>query len=589
METMKKLFSTVLCSAFCLAALAQTATFSSFTYQGRDARFDKQMDLRTQYLNPIISGYYPDPSVVRVGDTYWLVSSTFGYFPGVPLFKSRNLVNWTQVGNVLDRQSQLNLKNADVSGGIFAPQISYNPKNKTYYVTTMNMSTYQVFYVKSKNPEAGWSDPIQMKRGGMDTSFMFDNNGRAWVVYCTRPFDNNAPAGMSAIHLNEFDWRNDSIKSETWELTTGSGCMEQSQWIEGPHLYHIGKYYYLMCAEGGTGRAHSEVIFRSKKVTGPYESYSGNPILTQRDLSDTDCTEPVSSAGHADLVQAKDGSWWAVFLACRPYGDDLYNTGRETFLLPVIWKDGWPIILEHEKAVPTVVNRNDSDPAVAAIAKSTDIATPGSVSLRQPPTTGDFTFTDSFRTAELGPEWLYLRNPDMSKYNFADSGLPNNAIADGHKGRALQITPTTATLSGKDSPSCVFFRQKNTCFTAETELTFEPTDSAISGITVFQSDKNHLVLGKTLLDGKPAIALLKTENGIQTMIGSAFLSSKTIRLRIDGDGRYYSFSYATPSPLGECWGEVQTIARGVDCSCLSTKLSGGFVGTTIGLYVSLKW
>ena len=560
----KKIFSFLIASMGILVAHAQTATFSSFTYTGRDSRFNVRIDPKTQYLNPIISGYYPDPTILHVGDTYWLANSSFGYFPGVPLFKSKDLMNWTQVGSILNRPSQLNLKNADIAtGGIYAPHLSYNPKNKTYYMTTMNMSTFQVFYVTSKNPEKGWSEPVQMKYGGMDTSFLFDKDGKAWVVYNTRPFDKNLPPSVMAIHMNEFDWRNDSIKPQTWELATTSGAMNPSVWIEGPHLYHIGKYYYLMCAEGGTGHTHSEVIFRSKKITGPYESFNGNPILTQRDLSDTANDNPVCCAGHADLVHTKEGKWFVVFLGCRPYEFDTYNTGRETFLLPVTWKDGLPIILEKGKRVPTVVN----PPSTRS---TSSVSFPETLPQLQPPTTGNFTFTDDFKNG-IGPEWLYLRNPEKSNYKTS---------------KGISITPTSATLSGKDSPSAIFFRQKNTDFTAETVLTFIPKDSAIAGITAFQNEKNHLVLGKTLLGGKPAIVLTMTKDGKTNVIASTLLSdtkaSKPIKLRIDGDDRYYSFSYAVDN------GEVLTLSKGVDCKCLSTIYSGGFVGTTLGLYTSLK-
>lgn len=533
-----------------LPAFGQTAKFGSFSYEGRDARFDKSVDSRSQYLNPIVSGFYPDPTVLRVGDTYWLANSTFGYFPGVPLFKSKDLVNWQQVGNVLDRPSQLNLKESDVSGGVFAPHLSYNPKNKTYYMTTMSGGV--VFYVKSKDPEQGWSEPVRMKYGGMDTSFFFDKDGRAWVVYCASPFDQSINKdGRTAIHMNEFDWRGDSIKAKTWELTTGSKAMEKPRWTEGPHIYKVGKYYYLVCAEGGTEQLHSEVVFRSKSITGPYEDYDGNPILTQRDLSDTGRADPVSCTGHGDMVQAKDGKWWAVFLGCRPYEHDLYNTGRETFLLPVTWKDGWPVILPKGEPVPTVVSKEGLMPEGENM------------------NTGNIRYTEDFKAQKLGPQWIFLRNPEMSDYKVGDG---------------LTVTPTAATLSGKESPSCAFFRQKNTSFTAETELTFTPTGNAVAGITVFQSDKNHLVLGKTLVGGSPAITLTMTDNGITKVIGSARLTETgaSVRLRIDGDGRYYSFAYAAEN------GGWHTVAQGVDCQCLSKTYSGGFVGTTIGLYASLK-
>jgi len=330
------------------AVNAQTAHFRYFKYQGQDARFEKYIAPSRQYFNPIISGYYPDPSVCKVGDIYYLVNSSFAYFPGIPIFKSKDLVNWEQIGHVLDRQSQLKLDGQAVSDGIFAPQISYNPSNQTFYVTTMNMGERSVFYVKSKNPSKGWSDPVKMKHGGMDTSFFFDTDGKAYVVYNTRPFGGQKYEGQMAIHMNEFDWKGDSVKLATFELTTGSKCVDKPVWIEGPHLYKVGKYYYLMCAENGTGYQHSEVIFRSKSLLGKWEECPYNPILTQRDLPQ-DRTEPVTSTGHADLIQTSKNEWWATFLGCRPYSQDYYNTGRETFLMPVKWKKGWPVILDKPK------------------------------------------------------------------------------------------------------------------------------------------------------------------------------------------------------------------------------------------------
>lgn len=536
---------------------AQTAHFSYFKYEGKDTRFEKNVDAKKQYLNPVVSGFYPDPSVCRVGDTYWLVNSTFGYFPGVPIFKSHDLVNWKQVGHVLDRESQLPLKGADISkGGIYAPQISYNPKNKTYYMTTMNMTTFQVFYVKSKNPEKGWSDPVQMKRGGMDTSFFFDTDGKAYVVYNTRPNGGAKYEGQTAIHMNEFDWKADSIKSKTYELTTGSNCVEKPVCIEGPHLYKVGKYYYLMCAEQGTEFNHSEVIFRSKSIFGPWENCPYNPILTQRDLSNRQRQDAVTSTGHADLVQTKEGDWWAVFLGCRPYKidsstwqPDFYNTGRETFLLPVTWKDGWPVILENGKAVPTVVNKK----------------------LEECPL-GNIAFMDKFDTDRLDLRWIFLRNPNMSNYDWK-------------LGTGITLKADTTNIYGKESPTAILCRQKNMAFSAETEVNFIPrSEGELAGLVVFQNEQNNFVIGVTLLDGKPSLTLVRTEGGMQVLLASVALPNNhaPVRLKVDADGRSYSFYYALAD------GSWQTLAKGCDGQNLSTKISGGFVGSTIGLYATTK-
>lgn len=541
---------------------AQTAHFSMFSYQGHDERFNVKINPKTQYLNPVVSGYYPDPSILRVGDTYWLANSTFGYFPGVPLFKSHDLVNWKQVGNVLDRPSQLKLNHTNINtGGIYAPQLSYNPKNKTYYMTTMNMSTYDVFYVKSKDPEKGWSDPVHMKYGGMDTSFFFDKNGKAYVVYNAGPFAGSKYDGQTAIHMNEFDWKHDSIMPKTYELTTGSTCIKNPKCIEGPHLLRVGKYYYLLAAEGGTEHGHSEVVFRSRKVTGPYEEFAGNPIITQRDLTDNDRPDMVTNTGHVSMVKDKKGQWWAAFLGCRPYESDdkgyppyygeLFNTGRETFLLPVTWKDGWPVILEHGKAVPTVVNKEGLT---------------GDESTRP---TGNYKYTDNFTSTKPDFQWLFINNPDMKNYKF---------------GNGLDLTPVAYDLSDKAQPTALLFRQKNTSFTVETSLTFAPENTSIAGLALMQNEKNNVVVGKTLVSGKQSVVICMNNQGNKSIIASSALSQPdaSLRLKVVGDGRYYSFSYAEGN------GSWQTLAKGVDCSNLSTPIAGGFAGVTIGPYASLK-
>lgn len=475
------------------------------------------------------------------------------------MFKSHDLVSWKQVGSVLDRNSQLDLSTAEINtGGVYAPQISYNPKNKTYYMTTMNMSKFDVFYVKSTNPEKGWSEPIHMKHGGMDTSFFFDKDGKAYVVYNAQPFAGAKYPGQTAIHMNEFDWKADSIKGKTWELTTGSSCMENPICIEGPHLYRVGKYYYLMAAEGGTENGHSEVIFRSKSLTGQWEEYPSNPILTQRNLKEELRQDKVTCTGHADLVQAQDGKWWAVFLGCRPYrGDDsdpapyyadLFNTGRETFLLPVTWKDGWPIILEPGKAVPTVVDK--------ANLQSTEAERP----------TGNYAFRDDFTSTALNPQWMYLRNPVANNYQT---------------GNGLTLTPSEATLSEIKQPTALLFRQKNTSFTVETAMSYTPENTSIAGLALMQNEKNHVIFGKTLINGEPRLVLSLTAKGTTVTAASVKDNATTVTLKVEGNGRFYTFLYKRTD------GNWQTLATGVDCAFLSTPRAGGFAGVTVGPYTSL--
>ena len=574
---MKKLLFAACMACTMTAATAQEANYTYFKYAGHDARFEKQVDPQTQYLNPILAGFYPDPSICRVGDTFYLVNSSFSFFPGVPIFESKDLVNWSQLGHVLDRPSQLPLDGQGVSQGIFAPDIKYNPKNKTFYMITTSLRIGN-FFVKTQDPRKGWSEPVRLPQiDGIDPSFFFDNDGTAYIVHNGPVEGGHDYEGQRAIRILRFDVKGDSIitagtpDGRGWKqiLRGGTHVEKRPIWIEGPHLYRIGKYYYLMCAEGGTGDWHSEVVLRAPlkaDITDPavWEECPYNPILTQRTGLDPQRPDIVTSTGHADLVEDQNGQWWAVFLGCRAYEGPFYNTGRDTYLLPVTWKDGWPIILERGKAMPTVVTK----PVVAANkkktnAKKTNVATAGPA---QPAlTTGNFSYEDRFDTPQLAQRWLFLRNPA----DFYTTG------------HGLTLRPQTVNIGQREAPSAVFCRQQHTTFEAETELTFQPrTAKELAGMALLQNEDYHFVLGKTMLNGRPAVVLTRAEKQ-RVVVGSAFIdNNKPLRLKIAGDGRYYSFYYAVGN------GSWQTLAAGVDAVNLSTSRSGGFIGACIGLYAT---
>ena len=548
---MKKL---LLSAAMLLASMgsqAQTATFKYFKYDGNDARFDKKYDPSSQYLNPVLAGFYPDPSMCRVGDTYYLVNSSFSFFPGVPIFTSKDLVNWKQLGHVLDRESQLPLDNQKVSGGIFAPAITYNPKNKTFYMITTNVGRGN-FFVKTQDPAKGWSEPIYLKEvGGIDPSFFFDKDGKGYIVNNDEPVGGHDYEGQRSIFIHEFDVKNDKVVGEQKEILRGGTHVDKNPiWIEGPHLFRVGKYYYLMCAEGGTCEWHSEVILRAKNPMGPWEEFGGNPILTQRTGLDPNRQDIVTSAGHADIVQTKKGDWWAVFLGCRPYEGDFYNTGRDTYLLPVTWKDGWPVILEKNTAIPTVNDKADIIPTADKTL-----------------TTGNFGYTDRFDSQTLDIRWMFLRNP--SEFFRLDNGLV--------------INPKPVSITERKSPSAVFCRPQHTVFSAETQVDFTPgSDKDFAGFTLLQNEEYNFTFGKTLLGGRPAVVLTRAEKD-RVVVGSAFITGNApVKLKIEGRGRYYDFYYAEQ---GKEW---QLIARGVDAVNLSTSRSTGFIGACIGLYATSK-
>ncbi len=541
----------------CSPKLYDTPVFAYFNYTGHDQRYDVEFNPATQYLNPILSGCAPDPSICRKGDDYYLANSSFAYYPGIPIWHSRDLVNWQQVGYALNRPEQLNIKEGlRISAGIYAPDLKYNPANDTFYLIVTGVGCGGNFFMKTSDPAQGWSDPIALPEvGGIDPSFLFDTDGKAYIV------NNDAPAytaeydGHRAIWIREFDTATDRVCSPATVLVDkGVHPDEKPIWIEGPHLYHIGDHYYLMSAEGGTGDWHSEVIFRSDSPMGPFEPCTTNPILTQRTLPHNRLN-PVTSAGHADLVQDGDGQWWAVFLGCCTYeGDEYYNTGRSTFLLPVTWNDEQPVILPDGEPIPTVVDKANLTPQS---------------SLR----TGNGTYAEDF-TAEkqLDLGWFFLRTPLTSWYSFLADGI------------AIKAQPVA--LSEERQPAMICRWLKHDTFEAETSVRFTPqSNHSFAGLACFQNEHAYYTVGKTIdAEGQTAVKLISsTKEGVKVIATASLPGVKanaTLYLRVEAQGSRYQFYYALKR------GTWTAIGEPMDGKVLSTKYAGGFTGAVIGLYAS---
>ena len=363
-------------------------------------------NIQGQIRNPILPGFYPDPSICRVNKDYYLVTSSFAYFPGVPIFHSTDLVHWKQIGHVLDRPSQLNLNGQGISDGIFAPTIRYY-KGIFYMITTASGGVGN-FFVTAKNPSGPWSDPILLNEiMGIDPSFFFDENGKAYITNCgPGPHNPKAWDANCAIWLQEFDLKSQKLIGPRKAIKTALDSVKKtSTWIEAPHIYKNKGYYYLIAAEGGTGIDHAVTVYRSKDIWGPYEAGTENPILTQHNLP-ADRPNPITCSGHADFVQTPNKEWVSVFLACQPYSDDYYNTGRQTFFLPVDWKGEWPKLLEKEKVVPIEV-------------KSPLKERKGKISF------ADYSanWRDDFDNPNLKLDWNFIRTPNEKWYDLKDKNL----------------------------------------------------------------------------------------------------------------------------------------------------------------------
>jgi xylan 1,4-beta-xylosidase len=439
--------------------------FHSFSYAGRDSALEAPLG-PGEYRNPVLAGFYPDPDVCRVGGDYYLVNSSFAYFPGIPVFHSRDLVNWTQIGNAIDRPSQLNYDGIGVSRGIFAPGLSHH--GDLFYLVCTFVDAGGNFLVTARDPAGPWSDPTWLGYDGIDPSLFFDDDGRAWLVSNgAPPGDRPLYDGHRAIWIQEFDPVGRKLLGARKVIVDGGVDIERHPaWIEGPHLFRKDGWYYLICAEGGTSENHSEVVFRGKSVTGPYSPGPANPILTQRTLPDSR-KDPVTSTGHAEFVQAPDGGWWSVFLGCRPYEAGLYNTGRETFMLPVTWVDGWPSVLAAGEPVPYRVRG------------------PGGVGLYPHPAvplSGNFKSTDTFEGPALSPAWVMLRRPQGQWWSVGGPGH-------------LTLLPGHEMLSGRGNPSFLGRRVQHARFEASTRLDVPSASGVSAGLAVFQNEDHHFFVG----------------------------------------------------------------------------------------------
>ena len=332
-------------------------------------------------------------------------------------------------------------------------------------------------------------------------------------------------------------------------------------WIEAPHIFKRNGFYYLICAEGGTADQHSEVVFRSASPTGPYVAGPTNPILTQRQL-DPSRPFPITSTGHADFVETPAGEWWAVFLGVRPYGDNLYNTGRETFLLPVQWVNDWPIILSGSETVP-YAHRRPRLPAQPA---------------PRIPTAGNFSVRDDFSAKTLAPYWTFIRTPRAPFYDLTS-----------HPGW-LTVDASSASLGAHAHLSFVGRRQEHLNASASTAMVYSPpAEGDVAGLVAFETDESNYLLGVTLADGKRVVEVVErngqANGGRPVVLATAPLTSSPsapVYLKITARGAQYDFSYGVRP------GHWTTLVANADGTILSTKLAGGFssnfVGVMFGMY-----
>jgi len=535
----------------------KTAVFSNVVYNGDDQIYKNNPLKPDEFYTPILQGCYPDPAITKKGDDYYMVCSSFAMFPGVPIFHSKDLVNWTDLGGVLNNVSEFNPHDTGISAGVYAPGITYNPHNDTFYIIVTAFSGgLGNIIVKTKDPMKGWGSPIKLDFGGIDPSIFFDDNGKGYIVH------NDAPdkgkelyEGHRVIKVWEYDLTTDKVIPGTDKIIVDGGVdlSKKPIWIEAPHLYKKNGKYYLMCAEGGTGGNHSEVIFTSDSPKGPFKPASNNPILTQRYFP-KDRANKVDWAGHADLIQGPDNKYYGVFLAIRPNEKDRVNIGRETFILPVDWSGEFPVFenglvpmqpkLKMPAGVTNQTGKNGFFP------------------------NGNFTFTENFTSQKLDYRWIGLRGP---RENFS-------AVSK----KGLEITPFEVNIKEMKPTSTLFYRQQHNTFSFTASVDYKlQSEKDLAGIVCLQNERFNYVFGITKKGNDTFIILERTEKGQSKIIASSKIkTTNTLRLQVKAAGDNYEFGYAVNGV------DFENLGGTVSGDILSTNAAGGFTGALVGLYAT---
>jgi len=480
------------------------------------------------YYNPVIPGFHPDPSVCRVGEDYYLVTSSFEFFPGVPIYHSKDLIHWKQIGHVLTRRNQLDLAGVQASQGIFAPTIRYH--NGTFYMITTNVNAGGNFYVTATNPAGPWSDPIWVDSLLFDPSLFFDTDGK---IYYTR----RGNWDIGGTQQAEINIRTGQLLTPLKKIADGFVSTDQ----EGPHLYKINGWYYLMCAEGGSRFTHAETIGRGKSPWGPFEGCPHNPILANHDG-----WFEVRTTGHGDLFEDHQGNWWLVHLATRhPHYNAMSVMGRETFLLPVTWQNGWPVVNQNGKSrievqAPTLpLQPFESEPA-----------------------------KDDFDSDQLRFCWNFIRNPRPESWSLTD----NPGV--------LRLYGQEITLNDLDSPAFIGRRQQHYECSVRTLLQFVPTaENEEAGLTCYMRDHFHYDIFLTRRNGQPSLVVRKQIADINTETVIKPMETTALELQIMADQWNYHLGYLNQQ------GDFVELDH-ASCQIIATEVASVWTGMYFGMYAT---
>jgi xylan 1,4-beta-xylosidase len=518
---------------------------------------------RSRIHNPVLPGFHPDPSILRVDADYYIATSTFEWYPGVRLHHSTDLVHWRPLGGILTEPRLLNLAGVGDSCGVWAPDLSY--VDGRYYLVYTNVTSFdsgywdpQNYLVSAPALTGPWSDPVVLHARGFDASLFHDEDGTSWLLSMTADWrlGRNRFAG---IQIQQYDRATGTLIGREHHIYSGTSV----GLTEGPHLYRKDGWYYLLVAEGGTSWEHQAAMARSRTVLGPYETDPAGPLLTSVDRPDL----PLQKAGHGSLVHTPDGQWYLAHLVGRPYsprGDCVL--GRETALQVVSWQpDEWPRI---DGGIPAA-----TVPAPCGAAPVQ--CRPGDVSSPDE--------RDDFDAPVLGPNWSTLRRPATPDWIDLATRRSHLRVYGGQS------------PAGRHRPSLVARRVTSRRCSLETTMRFRPANfRQLAGVTAYYNTQNwHYAYVTADDDGRPVLELLSCDSGRRTdypQCRIALDDPDSIGLRVTFDDATIRFAYSTDDSSG--WRELPVE---LDATILSDEHAArrtlgepeiwGFTGAMAGLWV----
>lgn len=515
--------------------------------------------------NPIIPGFYPDPSICRVGDDYYIACSSFELYPGIPIFHSRDLIHWTEVGHAVGPENAFHMEANCGVGGMMAPTLRYH--DGTFYILCCNFADRGNFMVTAKDPAGPWSEIHWLDDiPGIDASFFFDNDGQCYVMGTGNVWDNGAGVMERGIWLAKYDIEHFKMDGEPF--TIWNCALRVASSPEAPHLYHIGDYYYLMIAEGGTEHFHSVAVARSKELFSFFEGYAGNPVLTHRHMG---WHAPIINVGHADFVELPDGSWYAVFLGSRLIEGECKNLGRETFICPVIWERGWPIFSPETGKVEWEYDAPKCLPEETAVPEPT---------------------RDEFDSDELPLYWTFWGTPYEKYYEIKDSKLSLRCIPQSadDEVKAMSFEPS------HDKNAFVAYvarRQRQPKAQVTTKMSFMPKGKETAGLILVQAMNFQLHIVRCEENGKQLLRVISVTSDFITppyfpgfsshteknTVAEVSYDAEDVVLRLSMDGEDWKISY------GSSEDDLKELCD-FDGHIINPEKVGCMIGTMLGMYAS---